>query len=144
MILMIQGVVISGVYTGVISVLHSEAGVNIFRNSPRIIGEKFSNFLGSGEEFDEIQSRACFCNLGWESVNYFWETFLNLKRNSTKIKCIVSHHEGELNANYPKMSRFTHNFREKIEDLRNRHWGKYRHEFGKCAPLNFGAQIVKL
>ena len=31
-----------------------------------------------------------------------------------KLKGIVSHNEGELNANYPKMSRFTHKFREKI------------------------------
>ena len=43
--------------------------------------------------------------------------------------------EGELNANYPKMSRFTHKFREKFEDLKKRHWGKDRHKFGKCAPL---------
>ena len=33
------------------------------------------------------------------------------------------------------MSRFTHEFREKFEDLRKRHWGKDRHKFGKCAPL---------
>ena len=29
-----------------------------------------------------------------------------------KLKGIVSHNEGKLNANYPKMSRFTHKFRE--------------------------------
>ena len=34
------------------------------------------------------------------------------------------------------MSRYTHIFREKFEDLRKRHWGKDRHKFGKCAPLN--------
>ena len=34
------------------------------------------------------------------------------------------------------MSRFTHKFREKFEDLRKRHWGKDRHKFGKCAPLH--------
>ena len=36
-----------------------DAGVNIFKNSPRILGEKFPNFLGSGEEFNEIQLSAC-------------------------------------------------------------------------------------
>ena len=79
MILMIQGVVISGVYMGVISVLYSEAGVNIFQNSPRIIGEKFSIFLGSGKDFDEIQFRTCFCDLGWGSVNYLEENFSECK-----------------------------------------------------------------
>ena len=39
------------------------AGVNIFQNSPRKIGEKFPNFLGSGEEFDEIQFQAYCYNL---------------------------------------------------------------------------------
>ena len=42
------------------------------------------------------------------------ESFLNVKRNSTQLKGIVSHDEGELNAIYPEMSRFTHKFREKI------------------------------
>ena len=48
----------------------------------------------------------------------FWDTtwreiFLNVKRNSTQLKGIVSYDKGELNANYPKMSRFTHKFRER-------------------------------
>ena len=42
------------------------------------------------------------------------ETFLNVKSNSTQLKGIVSLDEWELNANHPKMSRFTHRFREKI------------------------------
>ena len=42
------------------------------------------------------------------------ETFLNVKRNSTQFIGIVSHDKGELDANYPEMSRFTHKFREKI------------------------------
>ena len=78
--------------------------MNIFHNSPRIIGEKFTNFLASGEEFDEIQSRACFCNLGWGSVNYFEGNFSDIKRNRTQSKGIVSHDEGELNANYLNLS----------------------------------------
>ena len=41
------------------------AGVNIFKNSPRILGEKFPNFLGSWEEFDEIQLRTCCRDLEW-------------------------------------------------------------------------------
>ena len=40
------------------------------------------------------------------------ETFLNVKSFRTQLKGIVSH--DELNANYPKMSRFTFRFREKI------------------------------
>ena len=78
--------------------------MNIFRNSPRIIWEKFSNVLGSGEELDEIQIRACSCDLEWGNVNY-------LEGN---LKGIGSHDERKLNANYPKMSRFRHKFREKI------------------------------
>ena len=77
-------------------------GVNIFQN---LSLEKFPNFLGSGEEFDEIQfQRVVTSNL----VLTTWrETFLNVKRNSTQLKGIVSHDEVELNANYPKMSQFT-------------------------------------
>ena len=81
------------------------AGVNIFRNLLRIMGEKFPNLLGSGEEFNEIQFHTCCCNLGWGSVNYLEGNF---------FEGIVSHIEGELNTNYPKMSRFTHRCRQKI------------------------------
>ena len=42
------------------------------------------------------------------------ETFINVKRNSTKLKGIVSHDEGKWNANYPKMSRITHKIGEKM------------------------------
>ena len=52
------------------SPLHFRPGVNIFQNSPRKIGEKFPNFLGSGEEFDEIQFQACCHNLELGSDNY--------------------------------------------------------------------------
>ena len=34
-----------------------------------------------------------------------------------KLKGIVSHNKVELNANYPKMSQFTHNLREKIHEF---------------------------
>ena len=59
--------------------LDKDTGVNIFQNSPRIIGEKFPHFLGSGEEFDDIQFRMCFCDFGWGSVN-------NLKGNISERK----------------------------------------------------------
>ena len=49
-----------------------------------------------------------------EVLTTWRETFLNVKRNSTQLKGILSHNEGKLNANYPKMSRFLHKFREKI------------------------------
>ena len=55
------------------------AGVNIFQNSPRKIGEKFPNFLGSGEEFDEIQFQACCHNLGLGSDNYLEGNFSECK-----------------------------------------------------------------
>ena len=49
-----------------------------------------------------------------EGVLTTWrKTFLNVKRNSTQLKDMVSHDEGELNADHPKMSRFTHYLREK-------------------------------
>ena len=52
----------------------------------------------------------------WDGeVSATWrETFLNVKRIRTELKGIVSHDEGELNANYPKMLRFTYRFREQI------------------------------
>ena len=56
-----------------------QAEVNIFQNSSRIIGEKFTHFLGSGEELDEIKSRICFCDLGWGSVNYMKGNFSECK-----------------------------------------------------------------
>ena len=49
-----------------------------------------------------------------EVLTTWRKTFLNIKRNSTQLKDMVSHDEGELNANYPKMLRFTYRFREKI------------------------------
>ena len=49
-----------------------------------------------------------------EVLTTWRETFLNVKRNSTQLKGTLSHDEGKLNANYPKMSRFIHKFREKI------------------------------
>ena len=53
--------------------------MNIFQNLPRVIGEKFPNFLGSGEEFDEIQFNACCCDLGWRSVNSLEGNFSECK-----------------------------------------------------------------
>ena len=52
-----------------VHMLQLQPGGNIFQNSPRIIREKFPNFLGSGEKFYEIQFCVCFCDLGWGSVN---------------------------------------------------------------------------
>ena len=75
---------------------------------PRIIGKNFPIFLGSWEEFDEIQFHVF---LKSEMGN----TFLKGNRNSTQLKGIVPHDEGELNANYPKMLRFTHKFGGKID-----------------------------
>ena len=49
--------------------------MNIFQNLLRVIGEKFPNFLGSGEEFAEIQFNASCCDLGWRSVNYLEGNF---------------------------------------------------------------------
>ena len=57
----------------------SRPGVNIFQNSPRKIGEKFPNFLGSGEEFDEIQFQTCCHNLGVGSDNYLEGSFSECK-----------------------------------------------------------------
>ena len=67
------------------------------------------------------------------------ENFLNVMRNSTQLKGIVSHDEGELNKNYPKMSLFTHKFRKKIamnlSQFTHKFLGKDCHKFVKCAPL---------
>ena len=67
------------------------------------------NFLGSWEEFDEIQFCVCCCDLVWVSVRYLEKTFLIVKRNSIQSKGIVCHHEGEINADYSKMSLFMNN-----------------------------------
>ena len=45
------------------------------RGPLRIIGEKFPNFLGSGEEFDEIQLSVSCHYLEWGSVNYMEGNF---------------------------------------------------------------------
>ena len=47
-----------------------------------------------------------------------------------KLKGIVSHNEGELIANYPKMLQFTHKFREKIAN----NLSPFTHKFGKRSP----------
>ena len=60
------------------------------------------------------------------------ETFLNVKRNSTQLKGIVSHDEGKLNANYPKMLRFTHKFREKMTINLSR----FTHKIGEKIAIN--------
>ena len=70
--------------------------MNIFQNLPSIIGEKFPNFLGSGEEFDDIQFNACFLATWDGEVLTTWrETFLNVRRKRTQLKNIVSYDEGE-------------------------------------------------
>ena len=50
------------------------SGVNIF-----YIGEKFPNFLGSGEEFEEIQFCSCFRELAWRMENYLEGNFSEYK-----------------------------------------------------------------
>ena len=102
--------------------------MNIFQNSPRIIGEKFLNFFGSGEEFDEIEIRVFFATWDGEVFNTWRETFLNVRRNNTQSKGIVSHNEGKLNGNYPKMLRFTHKIREKTAMHLSRFTQKFREE----------------
>ena len=62
----------------------------------------------------KFNSTLVFATWDGEVLTTWRETFLNVKRNSTQLKGIVSHDEGKLNANYPKMSRFTRNLREKI------------------------------
>ena len=62
----------------------------------------------------KFNSRRVAAIWDWEVLTTWRETFLNVKRNSTQLKGIVSHDEAELNANYPKMSQFTHKFGEKI------------------------------
>ena len=52
-----------------------------------------------------------------EVLTTWMETFLNVKWNSTQLKDIVSHDEGQLNANYPNMSRYTHNLRERSPQI---------------------------
>ena len=66
-------------------------------------------------------------------VSTTWrETFLSVKRISTQSKGIVSHDEGELNANYPKMSQFTHKFREKI----TMNLSRFTHKFREKIAIN--------
>ena len=61
------------------------------------------------------------------------ETFLKIKRNSTKLKGIVSHDKGKSNANYPEMSGFTHKFRENIAmDL-----SRFTHKFRQKIAIKF-------
>ena len=91
-----------------------EAGVNILQNSPRIIGEKFPIFLRSGKSLMKFSFVRVFEISDWEVLTTWRKTFLNVKRNSTQLKGIVSYDKGESNANYPKMSRFTHKFGENI------------------------------
>ena len=49
-----------------------------------------------------------------EVLTTWREAFLNVKGSITQLKGIVSHDEGELHANYTKMSKFVHKFREKL------------------------------
>ena len=62
----------------------------------------------------KLNSARIFMIWDGEVLATWRETFLNVKRIRTELKGMVSHDEGELNANYPKMLRFTHKFREKI------------------------------
>ena len=67
-----------------------------------------------------------------EVLTTWRETFLNVKRNSTQLKGTLSHDEGILNANYPKMSRFMHKFREKIAINLSR----FTHNIGEKIAIN--------
>ena len=60
------------------------------------------------------------------------ETFLSVNRNSIQLKGIVSHDEGKLNANYPKMLQFTRKFREKIAINLSR----FTHNIGEKIAIN--------
>ena len=60
------------------------------------------------------------------------ENFSECKEDKFPIIGIVSRDEGELEANYPKMSRFTHKFREKIiVDL-----SQFKHKFMEKITMN--------
>ena len=72
------------------------------------------SIFGSGEEFDETQLPACCCDLGWGSVDYLGRSFSEFKVDYNPINGIVSHDEGELHANYAKMSQLACRFREKM------------------------------
>ena len=80
----------------------------------------------------KFNSRCVVTIWDWEVLTTWRETFLNVKRNSTQLKGIVSHDEGKLNANYPKMSRFTHKFREKIAINLSR----FTHNIGEKILIN--------
>ena len=67
-----------------------------------------------------------------EVLTAWRETFLNVKRSSTQLKGIVFHDEGELNANYPKMSQFTQKFREKIA----KNLSRFTHKFREKIAIN--------
>ena len=76
---------------------------------------------------------ACVVTIRDRVVLTTWrKNFLNVKRNSTPLKGIVSHNEGELNANYIKRSQFTHKFREKIAINLSR----LTHKFGEKIAIN--------
>ena len=92
----------------------SHAGVNIFRIRQGKLGKSFPIFWVLGKILMKFNSRRVVTILDWEVITTWRETFLNVMMNSTQSKGIVSHDEVELNTNYPKMSQFTHKFREKI------------------------------
>ena len=80
----------------------------------------------------KFNSRRVVTIWDWEVITTWRETFLNVKMNSTQLKGIVSHDEVELNANYPKMSQFTHKFREKIA----KNLSQFTHEIGEKITIN--------
>ena len=50
---------------------------------------KSSSILGSGEEFDETQLRACCRDLGWGSVDYLKRSFSECKVDHNQIKFVI-------------------------------------------------------
>ena len=56
----------------------------------------------------KFNSVRVFAIWGGQVITAWLKTFLNVNRNNTQLKGIVSHDEGELDANYPKTLQFTH------------------------------------
>ena len=77
--------------------------MNIFKNSPRNLGEKFPNVFDLGKSFMKFNSVRVVTIWNGEVLTTWRETFLNIKKNSTQLKGIVSHDVGKLNRNYSKM-----------------------------------------
>ena len=86
-----------------------------------ILGEFWKNpwgkvrlFWDLGKSSKKLNSALAVAIWDGEMLTTWREAFLNVKWIRTQLKGIVSHDEGELHANYTKMSQFVHKFRERI------------------------------